>query len=448
MSNYKPYPKYKESGVAWLGEVPEGWGVSSLKFLLAKPLMYGANESADRENPNDPRYIRITDIKSDGTLHNDTFRSLPMSIAKPYLLENNSLLLARSGATVGKTFLYDESWGIACFAGYLIKATIDSNKANSKFVSYFTTTTNYWQWLSSVQIQATIENVSAEKYDNLKIPYPPLKEQVQITNYLNQKTKKIDTLIEKQQTLIELLKEKRQALISHVVTKGLDDSVPMKESGVAWLGEVPEGWEISKLKFIFTFSKGLTITKAHLVDEGIPCVNYGEIHSKYGFEVSTDKHKLKCVKNSYLSDSKSSLLSKGDFVFADTSEDIEGAGNFTHVSSGNQIFAGYHTIIARQVNNNNFRFLAYLMDSETFRTQIRLSVKGVKVFSMTQFILKASHIWLPKVKEQIQIANYLDEKTKKIDTLIEKSKHSIELLKERRTALISAVVTGKVDVRD
>jgi restriction endonuclease S subunit len=212
----------KESGVAWLGELPEGWEVTPLKFLLKTPLMYGANESADRKDENDPRYIRITDIKSDGTLHNDTFRSLPMNIAKPYLLENNSLLLARSGATVGKTFLYDESWGIACFAGYLIKATIDSNKANAKFVSYFTTTTNYWQWLSSVQIQATIENVSAEKYDNLDIPLPHLKEQTQITNYLDQKTKKIDTLIEKANQSITLLKERRTALISAVVTGKVD----------------------------------------------------------------------------------------------------------------------------------------------------------------------------------------------------------------------------------
>jgi len=220
-----------------------------------------------------------------------------------------------------------------------------------------------------------------------------------------------------------------------------------KESGVAWLGEVPEGWEVSKLKFIFSFSKGLTITKANLVDKGIPCVSYGEIHSKYGFEVSTDKHKLKCVNNSYLNTSKSSLLSKGDFLFADTSEDIEGAGNFTHVSSESQIFAGYHTIIARQVMEHNFRFLAYLIDSEKFRTQIRVSAKGVKVLSITQAILKNTTIWLPPLNEQTKIANHLDQKTKQIDTLIEKSTKAIELLKERRVALVSAVVTGKVDVR-
>jgi type I restriction enzyme, S subunit len=212
----------KDSGVEWLGEIPEHWSVSPLKFLLVEPLLYGANESADRNNPNDPRYIRITDIKKDGTLHNNTFRSLPMEIAQPYLLKNHSLLLARSGATVGKTFLYDESWGLACFAGYLIKATILSHKANAKFVSLFTKTTNYWQWLKSSQIKATIENVSAEKYANLNIPMPPRAEQNGIVSYIENKTTKIDNLITKSTKSIDLLKEKRTALISSAVTGKID----------------------------------------------------------------------------------------------------------------------------------------------------------------------------------------------------------------------------------
>jgi type I restriction enzyme S subunit len=221
----------------------------------------------------------------------------------------------------------------------------------------------------------------------------------------------------------------------------------MKDSGVEWLGEVPQHWNFDKLRYIFNFSKGLTITKADLMETGIPCVNYGEIHSKYGFEVSAERHALKCVDSSYLESDKSSLMSNGDFVFADTSEDLEGAGNFTHVSGDTNIFAGYHTIIARQTKNNNARFLAYLIDSKVFRTQIRLAVKGVKVFSITQAILRDSSVWLPNITEQTAIVNFLDDKTAKIDTLIAKARQAIELMKERRKALISAAVTGKIDVR-
>ena len=217
-----PNVKMKDSGVEWLGVIPEHWGTSPLKFLISEPLMYGANESADRDNPNDPRYIRITDIKKDGTLHEHTFKSLPIEIAKPYLLKENSLLLTRTGATVGKSFLYEISWGVACFAGYLIKAVISPNKALSKYVYYFTNTHNYWQWLKSSQIQATIENVSAEKYSSLSLPVPSLAEQRQIVEYIDDKTSKIDILIEKSNKSIELLKEKRTALISAAVTGKID----------------------------------------------------------------------------------------------------------------------------------------------------------------------------------------------------------------------------------
>ena len=217
-----PNVPMKDSGVEWLGVIPEHWGTSPLKFLISEPLMYGANESADRDNPNDPRYIRITDIKKDGTLHEHTFKSLPIEIAKPYLLKENSLLLTRTGATVGKSFLYEISWGVACFAGYLIKAVISPNKALSKYVYYFTNTPNYWQWLKSSQIQATIENVSAEKYSSLSLPVPSLAEQRQIVEYIDEKTSKIDILIEKSNKSIELLKEKRTALISAAVTGKID----------------------------------------------------------------------------------------------------------------------------------------------------------------------------------------------------------------------------------
>ena len=214
-----------------------------------------------------------------------------------------------------------------------------------------------------------------------------------------------------------------------------------KNSGIEWLGQVPEHWDTSYLRYLFNFGKGLTITKADLVDDGVPCVNYGEVHSKFGFEVNPEVHVLKCVPESYLTSFRSALLKKGDFVFADTSEDLEGSGNFTQLTSGVPTFAGYHTVIARSLTNANDRFLAYLMDSQEFRTQIQLAVKGVKVFSITQAILRSAFAWLPSVTEQTQIANFLDQETSKIDTLIAKQQTLIELLKEKRQAVISHAVT-------
>lgn len=214
-----------------------------------------------------------------------------------------------------------------------------------------------------------------------------------------------------------------------------------KDSDIDWVEELPAHWQTSKLRYMFSFGKGLTITKADLLDKGIPCVNYGEVHSKYGFELDPTLHPLKCVNEDYLKSSPTALLSQGDFVFADTSEDIEGSGNFTQLTREQPVFAGYHTIIARPLDRTCNRFYAYLLDSKELRTQIRHAVKGVKVFSITQAILRGVNIWLPTEEERKKIADFLDHETAKIDTLIEKQQQLIKLLKEKRQAVISHAVT-------
>ncbi len=214
-----------------------------------------------------------------------------------------------------------------------------------------------------------------------------------------------------------------------------------KNSGVEWIGDTPEQWRIFRFRYMFTFSKGLNITKENLQEIGIPCVNYGEIHSQYGFEVDPYKHPLKCVDNKYLVSNPKSLLSVGDFVFADTSEDIEGSGNFTQLVRDETVFAGYHTVIARPIGGNVYRYLAYVIDSTSFRNQIRKSVKGVKVFSITKTILKDACIWLPNHLEQTAIANFLDQKTTQIDQAVSIKEKQIALLNERKQILIQNAVT-------
>ncbi len=212
----------KDSGVEWLGEVPEHWRVSRLKTVLSEPLMYGANEAAEQDNPENPRFVRITDITANGSLREDTFRSLPNEIACNYLLNSGDVLLARSGATVGKSFIYRQDWGACCFAGYLIRARLNIKKMLASFLFLFCQTNFYWQFISSNQVQATIQNVSAEKYSNLLIPTPRLEEQYAIIVFLDQETAKIDNLITESTNVISLLKERRSALISSAVTGKID----------------------------------------------------------------------------------------------------------------------------------------------------------------------------------------------------------------------------------
>ena len=214
-----PAAPMKKSGVEWLGDVPAHWDVKRLKFMLSEKLKYGANESAESDDPEQPRYIRITDIDEQGNLKDDTFKSLEFEKAKDYLLNVNDILLARSGATVGKSYLYKENLkNFACYAGYLIRARLEQKKFNANFVNYYFQSTSYWDWIKSVNIQATIQNVSAEKYNDFLLSIPDLQEQNSITDYLDQENAKIERLCETVNQTIGRLKEYRTVLITQAVT--------------------------------------------------------------------------------------------------------------------------------------------------------------------------------------------------------------------------------------
>ena len=221
--------------------------------------------------------------------------------------------------------------------------------------------------------------------------------------------------------------------------------VKYKYSGIEWLSEIPEHWTTDRLKNIFSFGTGLSITKKDLLEVGIPCVNYGEIHSKYGFEVNPEIHSLKCVPEECLTTSKKSLLKKGDFVFADTSEDIEGSGNFTYLNSSKKAFAGYHTIAAKPKRNLSHRYVAYLFDSLSFRNQFKSNVVGIKVYSITQGLLNRLKIYFPTNQEQTTIAKYLDAKTQAIDKKINLLTKKADYYKELRKSIINDAVCKGLD---
>lgn len=225
----EPNVKMKDSGVEWIGEIPEDWEFVRIKYLTNDPLMYGANESAELDDKNLPRYIRITDLKSNGGLKEETFKSLPKEKAFPYMLKKGDLLFARSGATVGKVYLHESNLP-ACFAGYLIRYKNDSKKINGKYLYYFTQSYSYKTWIKLNTIQATIQNVSAEKYKNLTIPKPKMEEQTRIVEYLNNIEKQIQETIRLIDEQILKLKSYRQSIIYEAVTGKIDVQEVMNET--------------------------------------------------------------------------------------------------------------------------------------------------------------------------------------------------------------------------
>jgi len=217
----------------------------------------------------------------------------------------------------------------------------------------------------------------------------------------------------------------------------------MKDSGVAWIGEVPEGWKVGKFCYEFDFSKGLDITKDDLVEEGTSVISYGQIHSKQNCGTMLKSELLRKIPREKTLSRVSARLVKGDFVFADTSEDIEGSGNFVLVDVDKEVFAGYHTLIAHARQRRNSHFFAYLFQVPCWRSQIRRNVFGIKVFSITQRAFKQVSLLTPPLPEQQAIAAYLDRECEKIDALREKLEQQIADLTEYRKSVIAEAVTGK-----
>ncbi len=212
----------KDSGVEWLGKVPVHWEVRKLRTIAKTQFQYGANESGIPFTAENPRYIRITDIDLQGNLKDEGKLSLPSDIATPYILEDGDILFARSGATVGKSFIFKKCYETSAFAGYLIRYKPNKNLVVPEFVYNFTLGSGYVFWISQIFIQATIQNISAEKYKNLQIAVPSLKEQKSIVDYITNITEKIDTIIKETEKEIELLSEYKQSLVSSVVTGKVD----------------------------------------------------------------------------------------------------------------------------------------------------------------------------------------------------------------------------------
>ena len=217
-----PQPLMKPSGNDWLGDIPARWEVLRLKFIASDPLSYGANAAAEFDEPRWPRFVRITDVDELGKLRDETFRSLPPEVAQGFLLQPNDILLARSGATVGKSFIYRVSWGVACYAGYLIRIRV-KKRHDARYVYWFLNSASYWEWVRSTFIQSTIQNINAEKYANLQIPTPPGSAQIEIVDFIEKACAEIDRQQDLISKSIERLDEYRSAMVAAAVSGQLPE---------------------------------------------------------------------------------------------------------------------------------------------------------------------------------------------------------------------------------
>lgn len=444
----KEYPEYKDSGIEWIGTIPKHWEVTRLKWVVEEKLKYGANEYSDLNDKLLPRYIRITDFDLDGIIKNDTFRSLPIEKAKDYMLREGDVLFARSGATVGKTFLFKNYDGKACFAGYLIKASPDRRNMIPEFLYYFTKSNVYENWKNSIFIQATIQNIGADKYNNLIVTTPSILVQKSIASFLDYKTSLIDKLIQKKERQIILLKEQRTALINHAVTKGLDPNVEMKDSGIEWLGEIPKHWLLIRVKYLQKKGKdglrigpfGSSLKLEIMVDEGYKV--YGQENViKSDFSVGK-----RIIDENKFGELREYEIKGGDVVVTTMGTTGKSAIVPNNIQIG--IMDSHLIRIRLRENIQPFFFSILINNSYYVENQIRIEGKGTIMAGLNSNIIKTLLLAFPSFTEQCKIMEYLSYNEQQVNIMLNTIKNQIQLLKEYRTTLITEAVTGKIDVRD
>jgi hypothetical protein len=246
----------KSSGVDWLGKIPRHGNVSALKRVLSEPLKYGATEAGDCDDRSFPRYLRITDFANDGRLRADTFASLPEEIARDSYVNEGDVLFARSGATVGKTFLCRDFQDRACFAGYLIKVSSARHKLMPEFLYSFTKSPANEAWTDLIFTQAAIQNIGADKYAYLPVCFPPLPEQQRIAAYLDASCTAIEAAVAAKRRQLETLDALRMSLIYEAVTQGNNRNVATVVHDIQSYGSTPKHWKRSKLRYEISIQNG------------------------------------------------------------------------------------------------------------------------------------------------------------------------------------------------
>ena len=438
----KRYPKYKDSGIEWLGEIPEGWEVKRLKFLLSKNDggVWGDEPIGDEGNI----VLRSTEVNMDGSwsVQEPAIRILSKSEKKKAFLAINDLLVTKSSGSnehIGKTAYVDNKiCELNAYFSNFMQRLRPVKKDFGKFF-YYTLNNHIGREQMNFLGQTTtgLINLNGSILGEINIACPPKEDITNIAAFLDHKTARIDELIKKNEQLIELLKEKRQAVISQAVTKGLDPNAKMKDSGIEWMGEVPEGWEVRPLKYVASInSEALSENVAS--DYEMKYVDISNVNE----EGLVNEPELMVF-----SDAPSRarrIIRKDDVIVSTVRTYLKAISYFPNPDSNLIVSTGF--AVLRALNKIVSKFLYYFVRSDFFVESIMANSVGVSYPAINSSVLASVSILLPTINEQVLITDFLDRETRKINDGIKKIQSQIATLKEYRQALISNVVTGKVRV--
>ena len=414
----KTYDNYKDSGVEWIGEIPEFWEVKELKYVV------NCNQTSLREDtPTDflLEYIDISSVNSDGKIIETqelSFKDSP-SRARRIIKQGNVLISTVRTYLKAIAQIKVNRRNLIASTGFAVLEAKDN--LNSNFLYYYSRSEKFVDVICANSKGVSYPSITSTELLNLKICLPSIAEQTQIAQYLDHKTSQIDKLITDKEKLIELLNEERTAIINQAVTKGLNPEAPMKDSGIEWLGEVPEHWKVKRMKYLCDIGTGEKDTENR------------EESGLYPFYVRSQT----VERISTYSFDGEAILTAGDGV---------GVCKVWHYV--NEKF-DYHQRVYRMSDFEGIlgKFLFHYL-KENFEKEVKkLSAKST-VDSLRRPMFQNFPVTYPSINEQREIIKYIEGEENRILNLLQTIEQEIEFLKEYKTALISEVVTGKVDVRD
>ena len=417
MSHYKPYPVYKDSGVEWLGRVPEHWGIRSVKTLARLDGGAGFPDDEQGQSDNPIPFFKVAELASGlrytaNTVTEETAKRLGAKIFPP-----STLVFAKVGAALllNRRCLLE------------MPACLDNNMM-ALLPGAYESQWLYWVFstldMGLIANPGAVPSINQEQVGNIRLGVPTTAEQKSISQRLGRETARIDALIEKKTRFIELLREKRQALITHAVTKGLDPDAKMKNSGVEWLGEVPEHWVVTTISRLFEIKAG------------------GDLKEEYYSEAPDETHCHPIYTNSVKSGAVYGYTSKA-FYLPNTIT-VTGRGEIGHAVYREVAYdAIIRLLVLTPKSKAHCKYSAFFINAVLNFHGGNTAVSQLSAEQIAPYILLS-----PPEKEQVEISRYLDLEASRIDNLIAKTERSIDLLKERRSALITAAVTGQIDLRE
>jgi len=430
----KRYPAYKDSGIDWIGEIPEHWEVKKLKYF--SKIVNGSTPKSGKGEYWGGKIVWLTpnDLgKLNGNLITDSLKKITqpgLDSCGATLTPKNSIILS-TRAPIGHIVITDI---MTCTNQGCKTIVHDSSKCDNKFLFYYLFSSK--NTLQSLGQGSTFIELSSQNLKDFQNAFPPLPEQQTIANYLDRKTHLIDTLIEKKQRLIDLLKEQRTAIINQAVTKGLNPDVKLKDSGIEWLGDIPEHWDVKKGKYLFSIVNGYPPEQINFAEDGQ--------HTYFRVDdLNEDGHGL------YLTNGKAKFI-LGSTVLYQKNLILFPKRGVAILTNKVKITAIQNLFDTNLMGLNVFRNKA-----DTEFLSYCLLTRRLDDIADTSTIpqINNKHIYplffpLPPLIEQKSISTFLNQYIQKTDSLILKIEKTIDYLKEYRTALISKVVTGKIDVRD